>query len=94
MQGYRWQSFNASGRSTAELPFQQYPTPCQQEATPLPTIDPELLNSSIPGAPLPVIAPHLQPDPHAANCQAVSSTGNILLPPRLHLTRFPLPGSK
>ncbi|POW09938.1 hypothetical protein PSHT_08888 [Puccinia striiformis] len=23
MQGYRWQSFNASGRSTAELPFQR-----------------------------------------------------------------------
>ncbi|KAI9619522.1 hypothetical protein H4Q26_014287 [Puccinia striiformis f. sp. tritici PST-130] len=76
MQGYQWQSFNASGRSTAELPFQQYPTHSQQEATPLPTINPELLDPSLPGAPLPLIAPHLQPDPHAANSQAGSSTGS------------------
>ncbi|KAI7958544.1 hypothetical protein MJO29_006761 [Puccinia striiformis f. sp. tritici] len=60
----------------------EYPTPCQQEATPLPTIDPELLDSSIPGAPLPVIAPHLQPDPHTANCQAMSSRLGIGHSPR------------
>ncbi|KAH9456660.1 hypothetical protein H4Q26_014289 [Puccinia striiformis f. sp. tritici PST-130] len=76
MQGYQWQSFNASGRSTAELPFQQYPTHSQREATPLPTINPELLDPSLPGAPLPLIAPHLRPDPHAANSQAGSSTGS------------------
>ncbi|KAH9452198.1 hypothetical protein MJO28_008925 [Puccinia striiformis f. sp. tritici] len=76
MQGYQWQSFNASGRSTAELPFQLYPTTSQQESTPLSALDPELLHPSIPGAPLPVIAPHLQPDPHAASCQAGSSTGS------------------
>ncbi|KAI9610240.1 hypothetical protein KEM48_002601 [Puccinia striiformis f. sp. tritici PST-130] len=75
-QAYQWQSFNASGRSTAELPFQLYPTTSQQESTPLSALDPELLHPSIPGAPLPVIAPHLPPDPHAANSQAGSSTGS------------------
>ncbi|KAI9631253.1 hypothetical protein KEM48_013182 [Puccinia striiformis f. sp. tritici PST-130] len=39
MQGYRWQSFNASGRSTAELPFQRYCTSTKEYRIPdaLPT---------------------------------------------------------